>query len=190
MILTLRGCGGSGKSYVGHQLLERYPNTPIWVSGWNKPPHKKLIGYDLPGGMLLLGRYTAAGGGLDGYLLTRTRDKFYGLIDEAMQAAPFVFGESLTISSSRIWWQEFSAKNPGQVVFAFLDTPVDLCVQRILQRNGGRPIKEWQVVQHHRFIGRLAERFRAEGEIVYTIDHRHPVEDVIRIYKEDYGWQP
>lgn len=190
MILTLRGCSGSGKSYVAHQLLERYPNTPIYLGGWNQDPNRpKLVGYDLPGGMLMLGRYTAPGGGLDGFLLTKTREKFYALVRDAFLAAPFVFGEALTISSSRIWWQELSREFPGQVIFAFLDTPVDLAIQRVLQRNGGRPIKEPQLKQHYRFVNRLGHRLEADGERVYWIDHTRPVEQVIQIFKDE-GWQP
>lgn len=189
MFVNLRGPSGSGKSYVGHALLDVYPHVPIFNDTWNKRK-PKLIGYELPGELFILGRYTALGGGLDGFLTAKTRDKFYALIHEYATTKPFVFGESLTISSARIWWEKLSDElGRGALVFAFLDTPPELCVERILQRNRGRPIKGEQVHAHHRFIQRLAKKLEARGERVVHVNHTRSVEEVIKLFIEA-GWRP
>jgi len=189
MFVSLRGPGGSGKSYVGHALLDAYPHVPIFDDTWNKQK-PKLIGYELPGGLVVLGRYTAPGGGLDGFLTSKTRDKFHALIRKYATTKPFVFGESLTISSSRIWWEELADElGYGALVFAFLNTPPDLCVQRILHRNGGKPIHEDQVHAHYRFIQRLAGKFEMRGDRVVHIDYKQSVEAVTKLFTEA-GWRP
>ncbi|KKL64113.1 hypothetical protein LCGC14_2168300 [marine sediment metagenome] len=187
MLVNLRGPSGAGKSFIGHKLLDTFPHEEIWVDGWNKT-RPKLVAYELPGGLFVLGRYTAKGGGLDGFLTKRTRDQFYDLIEEYGCTKPFVFAEALIISSSKTRWQELAAKMaPDPLVFAFMDTPFDLCIKQVYIRNGGRQIKEEQVLTHHRFLKRLTVRLKSEGENVVTIDHTCGFDQVVELFRAA-GW--
>ncbi|KKL65999.1 hypothetical protein LCGC14_2149360 [marine sediment metagenome] len=187
MLVNLRGPSGAGKSFIGHKLLDTYPHEEIWVDGWNKTK-PKLVAYELPGGLFVLGRYTAKGGGLDGFLTKRTRERFYDLIRSYAFNKPFVFAEALILSSSKGAWKGLASEMaPDPLVFAFMDTPFDLCVKQVYLRNGGRPIREDQVKAHHAYLQRLSHRLKEEGENVVTIDHTCGFDQVVQLFK-DGGW--
>jgi len=186
MIVNLRGPSGSGKSYVGHQLLDTFGGEPIFEDGWNKFS-PRLIGYKLPDNFYLLGSYRAKGGGLD-TLSPHDRSALLPLI-ERYAAMGHIFFEALVISSTVPSYIEMAQRLKMPFIFAFLDTPVDLCIQRIYQRNGGKPIKEDPVKGHHKYMTRVAQRLRDAGMKTVTIDYKRSFEEVVNLFRAE-GWYP
>jgi adenylate kinase family enzyme len=179
MLLQLRGSSGSGKSYVAHQLLERYEHKPLY-----NPAVRKTVpyAYALPGGLFILGGYTARGGGVDGWPVETTVRELEAL-DEPGR---FIFFEGLLISRSRGQWERL-ARNGHEYVAAILDTPPELCIQRVYERNGGKQINEWRLRDNHRGA-RTAVRYMGEAGIdTVTIRHGRSVEDVLSVLR-DHGW--
>lgn len=207
MILNLRGCSGAGKSYPGFRLLNEFgppveelrtlkyfPNRKT-----GKPRRKpKLIGQVLPGGLCLAGRYTLGkstrtggvgySGGLDGYF---PMDEMQEMVEELCDRFPHVYMESLMISGTQQRWIDFAREHGGYdgMVFATLDTPIELCIERVLQRNGGRPVKEDQIAKHRNQVLRCATRFHEEGLRSFMIDHTQSYEQVRQLLF-DGGWDP
>jgi hypothetical protein len=186
MIVNLRGPSGSGKSYVGHQLLDGYPHEEIFEDGWNKFK-PRLIGYKLPGNFYLLGSYRAAGGGLD-TLSPHDRSALLPLIERYAKLG-HVFFEALVISSTVVTYIELANKIKQPFIFAFLDTPADLCIQQVYLRNGGKPIKEDLIRGHHKYMQRVQQRIDEAGLQTATIDHTRSVDDVVELFRQG-GWDP
>jgi gluconate kinase len=195
MILNLRGTSGSGKSTVGHYLVDTYAGKPIYEDGWNKGK-PRLVGYQLPGDFQVLGSYKAAGGGLDTFS-PHDRSQAITLITDHATQSRHLFFEALVISSTVPRYVELVndlvsrgvIASVNDFVFAFMDTPAELCIQRVYQRNGGKPIKEGNIRTHHAYMVRVAQRLRDAGLRVETIHHERAFEDVEALYREA-GWDP
>lgn len=206
MILNLRGPSGAGKSYPGFCLLRDYgpPVEEVRTTEYfpnrktGRPRTKpKLVAQVLPGGLCLAGRYvmkksTRTGGagysgGVDGFY---PMDELQRLIQDLCDRYPHVLFESLMVSGTHERWKDFAVANADkQVVFATLDTPHELCVERVLGRNGGRPVKEDQMKRHNAQVHRCAQKFVADGLTSYMIDHKQSYEQVRGLFASA-GWNP
>lgn len=192
MILNLRGTSGSGKSYVGHALLEEFPHEEIYEEGWLKSGKPKLIGYRLPGNLVILGSYRAAGGGLDCFF-GNDRSKALSLIEKWIPRGHHLYFEALVLSTMVPRFIEMLERTPvprDEFVFAFLDTPLDICIKRIYQRNGGKPIKEYAVRGHHRQVKNVERRLREDhGRRTETVGFTRAYEQVKELLRSG-GWNP
>lgn len=187
MIINPRGTSGSGKSTLGHWLINTFSHEEIYEDGWNKTK-PKLIGYRLPGNLIVLGPYRANGGGMD-LISSGDRSKHYDLIKRYWNNGEnHVFFEALVTSSTVPQYVKLS-EELEPITFAFLDTPVDTCIANVYHRNGGKPIKEDNIRGHHGYMTRVAQRLRDAGQTVVTIRHEHAAEDLANLLVEG-GWDP
>lgn len=162
MIVWLRGPSGSGKSRIAHQLLETYgPGREVyWPAGVPLPgaaPSRgpgagkarvrktpRLVGYELPDGLFVLGPYHVPGGGLDllGGSVLRTQ---IPLVERAARRYRYVLAESLTAGNvTPGHFLKLRDRLPTvalPLLVPVLDTPADDCLANIYdrQRRNGRP---------------------------------------------------
>ena len=199
MIINVRGCGGSGKSYVGFKLLQDYgPGTEV-RKPYFRTKKDKLLGHVLRGDLALCGRYVmgsstileGAGysGGLDGW---HPMDEVQQLVEEFATQHEHVFFESLLISGTFGRWNDFATNQQllGQeVVFGVMTTTPEVCITRILARNGGKSIDEKDVRKFHRQTLRAALKFEDAGKRVAYLNVRGAYGEVVKILRSD-GWRP
>lgn len=200
MIINLRGPSGAGKSYPGFKLLEEFgpPIEEIRTTKYFGRKRPKLIAQILPGGLCLAGRYTMKkstvgegvgySGGVDGFFPVVELD---AMLEELADEYPHMLVESLLISGTYQRWLDFSERHGGPEGFTFatLDTPIELSLSRIQDRNGGKEIKEQTVVKHRRQVHRCAMRFAEAGARSIMIDHTCSYEQVKQLFY-DAGWNP
>lgn len=143
-IINIRGGSGSGKSTLVHRLLKESTYSPIELTldNWKKP---KIVGYIVktPGYQkptFVVGRYETQCGGCDSMSYKGSHQDIENLIRESLPHGNVVY-EGLTISSTLSRWQRISDENPGQFVWAFMETSEEECLRRILARNGGKDPK-------------------------------------------------
>lgn len=154
-VINIRGASGSGKSTLVHRYLSEHTHEPIMatLSDWKKP---KIVAYKcfpkineaLPDEKkwlhnnitYVIGRYETQCGGCDTMSYKGSHEDIETMVRAALMKGNVIF-EGLTISSTLTRWQRISDEYPGQYVWAFMDTPVEECHQRILARNGGREPK-------------------------------------------------
>lgn len=82
-----------------------------------------------------------------------------------------VLFEGVVVSTIFEPWLNFSRvtllQHGEEMTWAFLDTPLEVCLQRIQARNGGQPIKEDLVADKHRTIARVRDKaLAAEAPVV------------------------
>lgn len=143
-IINIRGTSGSGKSTLVRRFLDEHPHVPVMgqLSDWKK---EKIIAYKVHTSVykfptFVMGRYETQCGGWDAMSYKGSHEDLEDLCIEAGGKGHVIF-EGLTVSSSYTRWLNVSKTYPGSMVFAFMDTPEEVCYQRILARNGGREPK-------------------------------------------------
>ena len=131
-VINIRGCNGSGKTTVVRRFLERLPTQPLggkpgrpagyWVdaTSW---------GLQLP--LYVVGSYENACGGADGI---KTQEE---IADRVRRAAAHghVLVEGLLMSKSSDGGACAPALRELGAIFAFLDTPWAVCLERVLARR-------------------------------------------------------
>ena len=158
VIVNIRGTSGSGKSTLVHRFLQEHPHEPIKaiLSDWKKEKvvaykvHNKMepfvsytgfIKYPAQTYTYIMGRYETQCGGWDSMSYKGSHEDLQQMIDMAAEKGNVIF-EGLTVSSSYGRWLKISHKYPGQFIWAFMDTPEEVCYRRILARSGREPKRD------------------------------------------------
>lgn len=203
MWVNLRGAGGAGKSYPGFKLLEEFGGCDIvsrnYFAKTGKPMRRdKLLGHVLPGGLCLAGRYRVQKstvredgkgytGGLDGWHPIAETER---LLDDLIGRYQHGFFESLMVSGTYSRWHDWAAKHPDRkVAFATLDTPYEVCRERIVARSGGRSSDDKSHHAHWVQVRRAANHFHNGGDYSIAVDHRVSYETVLALLRAG-GWDP
>lgn len=171
MIINIRGCNGSGKTHAARSLLDA---PPRWVGG--KGPYGFTVGERVA----LVGPYEAGKcGGCD---RIKTFEDMRNAIMEAEAQWPIVIFEGVILSTVFGSWADFCKAHP--FVWAFLDTPLSVCLARIQARNGNQPIKEGLVRDKLESILRVKYKAKQAGYRVETIHYEQAEEELRRLINE------
>lgn len=202
MILNIRGSSCSGKSTNVYRLLQEYPSVEVWERvGWNKIK-PRCVGHLVAGGLFVVGPYlpTAKTGGMDMLMPAKTELVTLWLEWNCLSYNHAIF-ESMMASLAIGRYHELRQRLDAQmgidnsITFAFMDTPLEVCRERILSRNGGRGptgkgINEEATVDHqwHR-VRQIKQRLEERGEACETLNWERSYDDVIAILRGG-GWDP
>lgn len=179
-IINLRGTNGSGKTWMSTQLVPPTPENKFviaqhsYVTKAGAQRVKDIFAYRCED-IVLVGRYDTACGGCDGLPDVRTAYRA-ALAASQLTGVRGVVLEGLMISGiyqsvvDELGGAARLLPRPATLVWAYLSTPLDKCIQRVRDRSGRPP--EWDphnIVSKHRAVVRTRERAIADG---------HPVMDV------------
>lgn len=172
--INVRGCNGSGKTTLLRSLVKSITDAESYLTRVAVPDHP-----DIPFTILktarvaILGDYTAASAksttaGCD---RVKTQDATKRALEKCRGFYPvdLVIFEGVVVSTIYGPWKDWAHQNGG-MAWAFLDTPLDVCLRRIQERNGGKPIQEDQVADKHRTIARVRGKAIADGLGVVDLD--------------------
>ena len=167
MIINLRGCYGSGKTTAVRTLMEG--RAVEIIEGSKHRPEAYLL---LEWNLAILGDYsgtkTATGAdsikdirGLEA-LVRRYARRYH------------VFFEGAHISGMYGRWLRLSREaGSGQYLWLFLDTPYEVCWERVSQRRG-KPMKKYVFDDWFERNQRYARLLPAEGQTVELLDWHNP----------------
>lgn len=172
MIIDIRGTNGSGKSYPIHELLRRYPSEV-----WNLHL-KEVAGEDVEHtvveelSLAIIGSYRTQCGGADG---VTKQDAITAAIKHLHPIYKTVIVEGSIVASVYSRWEQLARELNDDYVFWFLDTPVDECVQSVMDRRlakgNTKAFKpEQTLMPRHEAIQRLKDRLITAGRRVGTFD--------------------
>lgn len=182
--INVRGCNGSGKTTLLRSLAQ---DLFCFVVEANVPGHKPIPITHRPDGLAIIGDYTPAAAGattagLD-RIKTQAAAKAVAELVGRDPAVEVVLFEGVVVSTIYGPWKEWAQKNGG-MVWAFLDTPLDVCLRRIQERNGGKPIKEDQVAAKHRTVARVREKALSDGLHVLDLGWQTAQEELENFLRE------
>lgn len=207
MIINIRGTNGSGKTTLARSFqssdahVEEVLRRSV-LSPTKKDPNRMVdvvvtavVSHvsGVVGEVACIGSYAQAQGGLD------TVGSFE-LQQEAVMAAakrwPHVVCEGVLASTVfGSWATTFGelARDGHDVLVAYLDTPVEVCLSRIRERQERagkvREIKEDQVRDKVRAILATRDKFAKQaGVTVVDLPHRSAWEALIKVMAERGGW--
>lgn len=196
MLINLRGTHGSGKTYVSHKLIENYlvekRVEPEYVLGKH---FVKTNCHVLQDDLYIIGRYKS---GMDGIFPQE-------IVEEMIEYwAPkgHVIWENVMVSANVGRWAVLSKKlDPvNHNVWCFLDTPLQVCIDRMFQRRAeasdrgfnhrqeDSEVKLDVLAGHWRRCRRAAVRAVQEGIDVRWIDHTQAYDQVHALLTEEGHW--
>ena len=136
--INIRGTNGSGKSTLARKFFGEFDaevnlvaystksGTPKWATGVICPDHNLCV----------VGNYDTMAGGMDKIPSFSLQQR---CVEEALALPEIdtVIGEGILASTVMGSWEEHAKKlhhNKVRVVWAFMMTPLDICVERVRQR--------------------------------------------------------
>lgn len=183
MIINIRGTSGSGKSTLVKRFLDEHPFEEIkyQFSTWKVP---RTVAYkcQMPDGSLtyVIGRYETQCGGCDSMSYKGSHDDIEQMVRFGLEKGHVIF-EGLTISSTLTRWMRISQENPGKFVWAFMNTDVEVCHQRILGRSGREPKRDAK--------GLADYQKKYNGCMKHIVALREQGELVIELSSDEAGYQ-
>jgi hypothetical protein len=178
LVVNLRGANGSGKSY----LVRRWAAAKGW--GLVYPRSSNLLGgttaighaeYSVLGdGGWLIGDYRRDCGGCD---TIHTQDEVRArVLKGRAEGARYVLFEGVIISTVYEYWHQFS-QTVGGTLWVYLDTPVEVCLKRVYERNRGKQINDQLVRNKVRGIESTRLKAVAAGERVEVLHWERAFEE-------------
>ena len=191
-IVNIRGCNGSGKSWIIRQLMKETNAKPIY----EQPKTGKLIGRIIAykgiyknDPVFFIGSYEIMSGGADHVM------KHFGGIEDVCELVRrfagkgHVFFEGFIISGLFQRFYDLS-QELGGITWCYIDTPLKVCYQRIEARNKDKTAASGRIrgscgTLHveKKFISteRTRQKFKDAGEETVIINYRKPMRDIRRV---------
>lgn len=187
VIVNIRGTSGSGKSTIAFEFLKRFPNEALTgkdgkIKGYRVNTAEAGLDYDV----FILGKYTTVCGGLDA---CPTQAEAGDLAVKAYEQGGHVLAEGLLASAAGPKGAFTDAiYQTGAAIFAILDTPLQVCLDRVRARRAAKgnnkPFNEKNTRDKWTQVHSTAKALHKLGYDVRAIDHTRAFEDVLQIFRE------
>ena len=188
VILSLRGTSGSGKTTVARKFITDYPTKPL-----PDPNGKKHWGYEVDLSseginekLYVIGSYENTCGRTDGI---STQEE---IAERALAAHPrgHVLLEGLLLS--KVGPNAITTKMLAPTkayVAAMLDTPLEVCLERVLarrkERGDDRPFNPDNTISAHKSTYAACKNLYEMGGVkVVTIDHTDAFNSTLEVIKK------
>ena len=183
MIISIRGTHGSGKSTAVQELLAQGKGQPIMGRLRNKPAAYRLTFEEVPDPVFVLGPYTLTCGGCDA---VQPYDLILDLLRDYAPQGHIVF-EGALVSSSYGRIGALLEQLGQEAVFAFLTTPPEECLRRIVQRRLDRgdlrPLNPANTLGKVRSIESSKKTIATKGVRMVELDYQQPVLGILNLLK-------
>lgn len=186
-IVNIRGCNGSGKTTIVRRFLDRLPVTALGGKPGRPAGYRvDATAWGIQTPVYVVGSYENTCGGTDGI---KTQDEIVERVQKA-HAHGHVLVEGLLMSKSSDGGTTAPALRGMGAIFAFLDTPWDTCLARVLGRRAeagnDKPFDPDKTMrsayeQCHRSHELLT---LAGGYDVRWLDHTNAVGAVVQYFKD------
>ena len=172
LLVNIRGRNGAGKSTIPISMMSD-PRLEIIQKPYKGKTYK--VATVFPSfGWVVLGSYLNKTGGLDTFpnneLMFKTLKWIlknysdYNILMEGIIA-------STIYSTYRDLFNEIREKCPDtKIVLLFFMPPLETSIQRVYERNGGKPVKEDAIKAKYGMVSRNFEKFKRDGFCVKKID--------------------
>jgi len=185
VILRVAGTFGSGKTTAMREFLNGYPGEVFMKANKIQGYKVKLDEAGLQVPAYILGKYDNTCGGTDAI---KTQAE---IAEKIMKAHPYghVLYEGALVSASGLTGQVTQAVHAtGCDVYAFLDTPLEVCIERVKKRRteagNDKEFDPKNLEDKFQSVINCYRNLRREGYDVRLIDHTRPHEQLLDIIRE------
>ena len=187
-IVSIRGTHGSGKSTIVRKILDKYPHEALKFKETDKRPYGYIV--QMPTGceLAVVGPYHTACGGCDA---VQPYAHILDHINAAVGNGCDVLFEGALVSSSYgsvgVLLNSY-ATTGHRAVFAFLDTPLQTCLDRIKARRAAKgnhePLDPKNTAVKFDNVARTKAQMAKLGSAVgiVDIDHTRPTQQVLKLF--------
>lgn len=172
VLVNIRGCNGSGKSTIPMSMMDDHDMYIVEKSVDGKK--KKILTVFPTYKWIALGSYLNKTGGMDTLPNKALKQKilWYALKEYPEYDVLMEGVIDSTVRGAYIdLFNEVKQRYPDRtVIVASFVPPVDVCIDRVYERNGGKPIKEDAVIQKHKIVDRNVDKFKEAGFISLRLD--------------------
>ncbi|KKK87690.1 hypothetical protein LCGC14_2750720 [marine sediment metagenome] len=195
-IINIRGCNGSGKSWIIRKLMKETNATPIYDDPEPGRLIGRVIGYrgNYKGDpVYFVGSYVTMSGGADWVM------KHFGGLDDVCDIVRgfagkgHVFFEGFIISGLFKRFYELS-QELGGITWCYMDTPLEVCYKRIEARNKDKTAASGRIrgssgTRHveKKLIAAESTRkkFKNKGEETIIINYRKPMRAIHQLLRRE-----
>ena len=164
-LVNIRGCNGSGKSTIPICMMNADPYT--YEITWRVQGKERVLATVFPTfHFAALGHYHSKCGGMDSM---KTTDEIKAAVEVLWNLDVNILMEGIMASTVRQTYidlfQGLNTKYSSTrdiIIFNILP-PLEVCLQRIQQRNGGKPIKEEMVASKWATVEKNISHFQNAG---------------------------
>lgn len=181
MIINLRGTSGSGKSTVVFNLLDKLKSVkPISLDiPIDKHPHAYQLKLPNSKPLFIVGPYHVQSGGCD---RLGTNNMVMRVVDQlALRGSVLFEGRMISFAYGAVG--EWSKKYGDDFVFAFLDTPLTVCLERIQARRrahgNNRPLNPFRTEEGFKNNWKVFPKLQQQGRRVVMIDHKRATKQIL-----------
>ena len=157
VLVNIRGCNGAGKSTIPLSMMDDHRMRIIGIGPNGSRPFMTMFPTY---GWIALGTYFNKTGGLDTY---KNNDETKRALDTALGFNMDILMEGVIASTIKSTYSELFKNLDRKVIIMSFLPPFEVCLERIYERNGGKPIKEEQVLSKYRTVERNVEYFKQQG---------------------------
>lgn len=185
LLVNIRGCNGAGKSTLPMSMLS---DPGMYVEELKYSDGKRISSFTVfPSyGWIALGTYFNKTGGLDGIRnMECVKTTLYAALGMYPDYDIIMEGIlcSTVFSSYSDLFHIVENQTDRQVMILSLLPPLEVCLERIQSRNGGKPIKEDLVAGKRASVARSHEKFKQEGFTCVKVDSsRVPKERMLNAF--------
>lgn len=175
MIIDIRGTHGAGKSSLVRSLL----NSADSVMTHPRAGTEEIMGYQALFGKVrvgVVGRYTTDCGGCD---TIKTQEDVCVRVREFSHNYDHVVYEGALVTTLWSRYRDLALElGPRRFLFAFMDTPLQTCIDRVNARRAGsgkEPLADPKNIRDkYATASRIMQKCIDEGMQWRLIDHTHP----------------
>lgn len=185
MILSLRGTSGSGKSTAVRAILDMGPTAVVEEVKRVRGARPLVYRVDAEVPLFVFGSYATVCGGVD--TIQDYKTVVPQLLDRYAPRGHVLFEGLLlsgTYGSTGAKMAELAVRG-HEAVCVFLDTPLEVCLQRVQARRAARgddrPLNPKNTTSKHNQIVGALRRLQEHGLRVVTIDHRRAAEQLLEL---------
>lgn len=183
MIVKIHGTSGAGKTAIVRDIMEDASQI-LPIGPVKRPEAYKVIHPFLKRPLYILGPYENTCGGMDG---VTSVDKQIELIERFVEEGHVLY-EGLLLSTYYGRLGAITEKWANRHIFAFLNTPIEVCIERVKARRlaAGNLKLLNEVNTRKRTVPILALRNRliANGRNVVNIEYdNNPTEQVLELFE-------
>jgi len=184
LIFNIRGTSGSGKTTIVRQIIDNYDIKPV-LGMVPEGKKERIISYKSPL-LTILGSYVNVCGGCDTFSWKGAANYIEEEARRISGMGSNVLLEGLVQTAGRKRWEGVNQDHP--VMWVFIDTPLEVCIERVLKRNGGREGKRnWENLRgtYADCLDQL-EHVKKLGLNYAVLDHNNAYAQMVQILRA-YG---